>query len=121
MAARAAWSRYFTDTDVFLCPANFTPAFPHDARPFNDRTIATPEGERPYGSQPFWISHASLPGLPAVAAPVGRTAGQLPVGAQIIGPRYEDDTAITFAELLAEVTGGFQPPPSGPAAARRPG
>jgi amidase len=33
------------------------------------------------------------------------------VGAQIVAPLYEDDTAITFAELLAEVTGGFQPPP----------
>jgi amidase len=30
---------------------------------------------------------------------------------QIAGPRYEDDTAITFAELLADVTGGYEPPP----------
>jgi amidase len=29
---------------------------------------------------------------------------------QIVGPLYEDDTAITFAELLADVVGGFQPP-----------
>jgi amidase len=33
------------------------------------------------------------------------------VGVQILGPLYEDDTAITFAELLADLTGGFQPPP----------
>ncbi len=111
MAARAAWSRYFEDVDVFLCPTNFTAAFPHDARPFDERTIATPEGERPYRDQPFWITHASLPGLPAAVAPVGLTAGGLPVGMQIIGPLFEDDTAITFAELLAEVAGGFQPPP----------
>ncbi len=111
MAARAAWNRYFDNIDVFLCPVNFTPAFPHDARPFEERTITTPEGERPYNSQPFWISHASLPGLPAVAAPIGRTAGGLPVGVQIVGPRYEDDTAITFAELLADVTGRYEPPP----------
>jgi len=32
------------------------------------------------------------------------------IGAQIIGPRYEDDTVITFAELLANVAGGFLPP-----------
>ncbi len=71
MSARAAWSRYFNDIDVFLCPANFTPAFPHDNRPFEARTISTPEGERPYDSQPFWVSHASLPGLPAAVVPVG--------------------------------------------------
>ena len=111
MAARAAWNRYFNDVDVFLCPTNFTPAFPHDTRPFEERTITTPEGERPYDNQAFWISHASLPGLPAVAAPIGRTQGGLPVGAQIVAPLHEDDTAITFAELLGEVTGGYEPPP----------
>lgn len=111
MAVRAAWSDYFERSDVFVCPTNFTPAFPHDGRPFDERTIPTPGGERPYAQQPFWIAHASLPGLPAVAAPVGRTPGGLPVGVQILGPLYEDDTAITFAELLADLTGGFQPPP----------
>jgi amidase len=111
MAARAVWQDYFRQTDVFLCPANFTPAFPHDGRPFGQRTITTPEGERPYDSQSFWIAHASLPGLPAVAAPIGHTPGALPVGMQILGPLYEDDTPITFAELLAGTVGGYQPPP----------
>jgi amidase len=111
MSARAAWSRYFDEVDVFLCPVNFTPAFPHDSRPFEERTITTPQGEQPYNNQPFWISHASLPGLPAVVAPIGKTSGGLPVGAQIIGPLYEDDTALTFAELLADLIGGCEPPP----------
>jgi amidase len=111
MAARAAWGRYFDDVDVFVCPANFTAAFPHDDRPFGQRTVTTSEGERPYDSQPFWIAHASLPGLPAVVAPIGRTSGGLPVGAQIIGPLYEDDTALTFAEALGGVVGGYEPPP----------
>jgi amidase len=111
MAVRAAWGRYFDRLDVFLCPANFTPAFPHDGRPFEERTIATPEGQRRYDSQAFWVSHASLPGLPAVVAPVGLTPGGLPVGAQIVGPLHEDDTAITAAELLATVVGGYRRPP----------
>jgi amidase len=111
MAARAAWDRYFGDVDVFVCPTNFTAAIPHDDRPFEQRTVTTPEGERRYDEQPFWIAHASLPGLPALAAPVGRRGGGLPVGAQIIGPLYEDDTPVTFAELLADVVGGFEPPP----------
>ena len=110
LSVRAAWSRYFDEVDVFLCPANFTAAFPHDDRPFEQRTITTPEGGRPYDAQSFWVSHASLAGLPAVVAPVGRTASGLPVGAQIIGPAYEDDTAVTFAELLGEVIGGYEAP-----------
>jgi amidase len=112
MASRVAWNRYFDDVaDVFLCPVNFTPAFPHDSRPFEQRTITTPEGERPYNDQAFWVSHASLPGLPAVSAPIGRTPSGLPVGAQIMGSLYEDDTAITFAELFTDVIGGYEPPP----------
>jgi amidase len=112
MTARAAWNHYFDDiVDVFLCPVNFAPAFPHDTRPFEERTITTPEGERPYNDQAFWVSHASLAGLPAVAAPIGRTPGGLPVGAQIVGPLYEDGTAITFAELFTDVIGGYEPPP----------
>jgi amidase len=111
MSARAAWNRYFEGVDVFVCPANFTPAFPHDLSPFEARTIATPEGDRPYRDQAFWVSHAALPGLPAAVAPIGRTAGGLPVGVQIIGPLFEDDTAVTFAGLLAELVGDVGTPP----------
>ena len=60
-----------------------------------------------YDDQVFWIAQASLPGLPAVSAPL---AGALPVGLQVVGPAHEDDTAITFAELAADVLGGFVPP-----------
>jgi amidase len=46
-----------------------------------------------------------------VVVPIGRTPGGLPIGAQVVGPLYEDDTALTFAELLSEVTGGYESPP----------
>jgi amidase len=108
---RAAWARYFDGVDAFVCPVNFTAAFAHDARSFEQRTIPTPEGERAYTDQPFWTAHAALAGLPAVAAPAGLTSSSLPVGVQVIGPQHEDDTAITFAELLADVVGGYQRPP----------
>lgn len=101
MSIRAAWQDYHRDVDVFLCPVNFTTAIPHDDRPFEQRRVATTSGHRPYTDQSFWTAHASLPGLPAVSAPIRSTSGGLPVGIQIIGPRYEDDTPITFAELLA--------------------
>jgi amidase len=103
MAARRAWADYFRDVDVLLCPPNFTTAFPHDTRPFEDRMI----GDRSYQEQAYWTAHAALPGLPAVVAPLGRTAAGLPVGGQIIGPRFEEDTAITFAELI----GNYESPP----------
>jgi amidase len=107
LESRAAWGRYFEEVDVFLCPVAFTAAIPHDTRPFSERTI----GDRPYRDLAFWISHASLPGLPVVSAPIGRTGGGLPIGVQIVGPLHEDDTAITVAELIEGLVGGYQPPP----------
>ena len=103
IALRLTWQRYFEDVDVFVCPASFTTAFPHDNSPFDDRTIITSYGEQRYDAQVFWIAHASLTGLPALSMPIGSTPAGLPVGAQVIGPWHEDDTPITFAERLAEL------------------
>jgi len=44
-------------------------------------------------------------------APAGRTREGLPVGVQIVGPYLEDRTTIDFARRLAEVIGGYEPPP----------
>jgi amidase len=107
---RAAWDAWLAPggrADVLLTPVAFSPAMAHDTRPFEQRTI----GERRYEELPFWIAQASLPGLPAVAAPAGNTPGGLPVGVQVVGPRYEDTTAIRFAGLLGEVHGGYRRPP----------
>jgi amidase len=54
---------------------------------------------------------AIVSGLPATVAPVGRTESGLPVGAQIIGDRFEDRTTIDFARGLSEIIGGFVAPP----------
>ena len=43
-------------------------------------------------------------------SPAGSTRQGLPVGVQVVGPPFEDDTAITLAELLAEVVGGYRRP-----------
>ena len=55
----------------------------------------------------YWASLATLPFLPATAAPIGLTADGLPVGIQIIGREGDDLTAVEFARLLAAETGGY--------------
>jgi amidase len=111
-AGRAIWQAYFREHDAFLLPTAFVPAFPHDQSPDPlDRVLATPKGPRPYLDLTFWVSFALLAGLPATTAPVGLAPGGLPVGAQIIGPYLEDATPIDLAGRLADVIGGFRPPP----------
>jgi len=112
-AARAIWQNWFKTHDVFLAPAAVAAAFPHDqSDPLFNRTLQTPDGPRPYMDMVRWAAPATLSGLPATVAPVGRTSAGLPVGLQIIGPYLEDATPIQFAILLKEVAGGFEPPPN---------
>jgi amidase len=93
-------------------PTALVPAFPHDpSGGALTRVLTTPGGPRPYSDLSFWISFATLAGLPATTAPVGLTAGGLPVGLQIVGPYLEDATPIAVAGHLADVVGGFRPPP----------
>ena len=110
--ARAVWQAYFRSHDAFLLPTALVPAFPHDqAGTQLMRVLSTPRGDRPYTDLCFWISFATLAGLPATTAPVGLTRGGLPVGIQIVGPYLEDATPIDLAGRLADVIGGFRPPP----------
>ena len=111
MAARALWQEYFETHDAFLLPVSFLPAFPHDhSHPFWDRRLPTSDGLRRYEDLLFLISFATLTGLPATVAPIGRTRDGLPVGIQIIGPYLEDATPIDVASKISEVVGGFRPP-----------
>jgi amidase len=111
MAARSVWQQYFRTHDAFLLPTAFVPAFPHDHSPnFDNRVLTTSKGPRPYLDLLFWISFATLTGLPATTGPVGLTRDGLPVGLQIIGPYLEDATPIDLAGRLADVIGGFRPP-----------
>jgi amidase len=112
IAARAAWQAYFRTHDAFLLPTAFVAAFPHDHSPMSSRTLATPAGARRYLDLLFWISFATLTGLPATVAPVGLTRDGLPVGLQVIGPYLEDATPIDVAGRIADVLGGFRRPPA---------
>jgi len=111
-AARRSWAEYFRGHDAFLMPVDFVTAFPHDHSPdMMTRKIATPAGPRPYLDMLKWIFHATLTGNPATVCPVGRTREGLPCGIQILGPYLEDATPIDIAGRIAELTGGFAPPP----------
>jgi amidase len=107
---RAVFHKFFAAYDVLLCPVNPVPAIPHDHSPFAGRTIEVNGQDRPYNDLFGWIAMATACYLPATVAPIGPTPEGLPVGAQIVGPYLEDRTTIEFANLLAEVVGGFSPP-----------
>ena len=107
---RTRWQALFQDVDVVLCPVMPTPAFPHDHSPQRTRQLDVDGTKIPYNDQLAWAGIAILTGLPATAAPNGRTDDGLPIGVQIIGGYLEDRTTIAFAGLIEREFGGFKPP-----------
>ena len=105
------WRDFFNSCDVLLCPTVPTTAIPHDHTDINHRTITVNGESRDYWDQIIWTGMASMAGLPATVAPVGLAADGLPVGIQILGPFLEDRTTIDFAQRLATLVGGYEPPP----------
>ncbi|WP_137844492.1 amidase family protein [Microbacterium sp. 2FI] len=106
---RRQWSALFEEFDVVLAPVYGTVAFPLSDEPDNERRQLEIDGSlEPYDTQLAWPSIATFANLPATAAPVGVTAGGLPLSVQVIGPHRGDRTTIAFAGLIARETA---PPP----------
>jgi len=107
---RAAWDAFFDDWDILLCPQMATPAFPHDHRPFGERTIQVDNEEQPYFQQLFWAGMIVNAYLPSTVFPTGLSKEGLPIGVQAVSAPYRDYRTIEFARLIAEEIGGFTPP-----------
>ena len=94
----AAWERFFTDWDVLLCPADLITAPRHG------------EAEPDYQVRPADLF--SLTAHPSVVMPLDRDRDGMPVGVQMVGQRWEDERVLAIAQLLSELTPGFQRPPN---------
>jgi len=114
------WTALLEQVDVAICPISPIPAVPHDPEPTAvdevghrlERRIDVDGNCRPYLDQIRWNVLTGMAGLPATAVPLGRSAGGLPVGAQVVAAPHRDRTTIAFAEALAGVVGGYEPPPA---------
>ncbi|MEZ5231766.1 MAG: amidase family protein [Acidimicrobiales bacterium] len=110
---RAAWAEYFRSYDVLLCPVSASSAFTHRTEGnWRDRTLTISGVERPYTDLVNWTSMVGMAYLPVTTPPLGLTASGLPVSVQVVAPYCEDRTALHFARLLADLTGGgYEQPP----------
>ena len=78
-----------------------TPAFPQDHSPITTRQLDVDGKKIPYLNQLAWCAIATLTGLPATVAPIGKTDGGCPVGVQIIGGYMQDRTTIGLPNSLS--------------------
>jgi amidase len=101
-----AFARFFERFDILLTPTQIIPPFEHTrVLPQVSRSVKVNGLDQPYGLMFLLPSLANLPGLPALAFPVGITPEGLPLGAQAIGPMLGDMTTLSFVEALEREIG----------------
>jgi amidase len=95
----AAWERYFDGYDALILPPAQTTAFGHDATG--------------YDRQGYSMIFANLAGLPALTMPARVDDEGLPVGIQLVGPRWSESRLLDIAAALedADILPGFTRPP----------
>jgi amidase len=99
----------FESWDVFVCPVTVGPAFPH-CKP--GTPIAVDEHRVSYRiGGTGYTSPFNLTGNPSVVIPLTRSREGMPIGVQLVGPRWGEMQLLAIAERFAEVTGPFQRPP----------
>jgi amidase len=108
-AAIATLERFFETRDVFVCPVTVGPAFPHCPP---GTPIAVDEQRVTYRiGGTGYTSAFNLTGNPSVVIPLARSQEGLPIGVQLVGPRWSEMKLLAIAELFVELTGPFQRPP----------
>jgi amidase len=112
LALKRQWARFFGSWDVVLCPPAPVAAIPHDHLPdIHARRLDVNGEPRPYLDFLHWAALATGADLPALVAPVTRSAAALPLGVQIIAAAGEDLTAVAVGGMLAQAGAGYRVPP----------
>jgi len=103
---RSALLREMESVPVILAPACGVPAFKHRERhwPTDTKNIGLFEAMMP-------VTPWNLFGLPAVVVPFSVSEQGLPVGVQLIGRPWDEETILDVAVRLEEARGPFPAPP----------
>jgi amidase len=110
---------FLDDYDVWIIPVSPIEAFEHRAPKTHRGPFPIYEDPVPVDGRPldYWEAIGSytvllnLTGHPAVVVPIGFTEAGLPIGAQIVGARFEEARLLVIAEQLFDLAGSFRHPP----------
>jgi amidase len=104
---RAELLSWMEDTPLLIAPVGATPAY-------KNGTHKVTVGERTFSTfRAFSYSQTfNVFDLPVVVVPAGWSAEGLPIGVQIIGRPFAEDTVLAAAAIVEEALGGWQPPPN---------
>ncbi|MEO5711678.1 MAG: amidase [Nocardioidaceae bacterium] len=95
------WERFFETYDVLLTPSMPVPAFSTEVT--GPATIDGTPVDPFFDDWCMLALPANLTGMPACALPTGMTEDGLPVGMQVMGPRWSDARVLAVAAALERV------------------
>jgi amidase len=105
-AFRAELAIFMERHPVIICPVFCTTAFAQGG------LAVEVEGQTyPVHSAGWPSTWVNLAGLPAAVVPAGRDREGLPIGVQIVGRAFEEETVLAVARALESELGGYQRPP----------
>jgi len=93
-----SWSVFMEDVPLVLAPVSQLPPFLQGEDLKGDARVKRMLDEQ------SMLYAVNLLGLPAAAVPTGLHAG-VPVGVQIIGPRYREDLCLDAAQAIENAVG----------------
>lgn len=101
MEMRKAAAKLFSTVDAVLSPTNPVVSYPADwASPTNDP-------QRPFEHIAFTVPW-NMSEQPAASINAGFSASGMPIGLQIVGPRFADLTVLKLSKLFETLTGGIR-------------
>lgn len=103
---RSKLVQWMRETPLIIAPVGATPAFEHNARrlEIGGQSVSV---FRAFGySQTF-----NVYGLPSVCVPAGRSREGWPIGVQIVGRPFAEESVLAAARIIERALGGWQPPP----------
>jgi amidase len=97
---------WMNSVPLIVAPVGATPAYPHDTLKITigECTVST---FRAFSyAQTFNVFD-----LPVTVVPAGQSSEGLPIGVQIIGRPFHEETVLAAAAIVEEALGGWQSPP----------
>jgi amidase len=103
---RAELASFMERYPVIICPVFCVTAFRHDTMEVEAEGRTFPIYAAGWPST--WVNLAALP---AAVVPAGRDRDGLPIGVQIVGRAFDEESVLAVAHALESALGGFQKPP----------
>lgn len=102
---RARLLEWMAATPLILAPVFSTTAFEHGARSVEVGTVRVPIFRAGSYAQVFNVMD-----LPAAAVPAGQDPGGMPIGVQIVGMPFAEDSVLAAAAIVERGLGGWKAP-----------